>query len=187
MASKCFEKTVIRDAGLKCRHEVLLNENFLTVDQSMILNVLKLLRDHKDCMYKQLIDLTAVDMVSGKKRFYILYNMLSIRFKRRLYIKVYLNDGEYIPSIYKIFSCAEWFEREVYDMFGIIFEGNPDLRRILTDYGFQGHPLRKDFPLTGNVEVRYDVEKEEVVYEPVKLTQEYRSFDCLMPWKGQNS
>lgn len=154
--------------------------------------VLVFLRDDPACDFKLLMDITAVDYPAraadaDKGRFEIVYNLLSLRLNQRIRIKLYANEDTTIPSATAIFSAAGWFEREVWDMYGIVFDGNADLRRILTDYGFEGHPLRKDFPLTGYVELRYDEELKRVVYEPVKLTQDFRSFDFLSPWEAMTA
>ena len=154
------------------------------VKRDEIERVLTYLRDNVNCQFKQLVDLCGVDYPEREERFEVVYNLLSMSHNRRIRIKV-RTAGEPVPSVVGVFSTAGWFERECWDLFGVPFEGNPDLRRILTDYGFEGHPLRKDFPLTGFVEMRYDDEKKRVVYEPVKLTQEFRSFDFLSPWEGQ--
>ncbi|MCW8915470.1 MAG: NADH-quinone oxidoreductase subunit C [Magnetovibrio sp.] len=154
------------------------------VKRDDIERVLTYLRDNVNCQFKQLVDLCGVDYPEREERFEVVYNLLSMSHNRRIRIKV-RTAGQPVPSIVGVFSTAGWFERECWDLYGVPFEGNPDLRRILTDYGFQGHPLRKDFPLTGFVEMRYDDEKKRVVYEPVKMTQEFRSFDFLSPWEGQ--
>jgi NADH-quinone oxidoreductase subunit C len=149
-----------------------------------IVNLLTILRDDEQAMFKQLIDLTAVDYPERTKRFEVVYQLLSLKYNQRLCVKVNLEDGAYCQSICAVFGDANWLEREVWDMYGIKFKTHPDLRRILTDYGFEGHPQRKDFPLTGFIEVRYDEAKKRVVYEPVKLHQEFRNFDYLSPWEG---
>ncbi|MEM7444450.1 MAG: NADH-quinone oxidoreductase subunit C [Pseudomonadota bacterium] len=146
--------------------------------------VLTYLRDESDCLFHQLIDITAVDYPEREERFDVVYNLLSMKQNQRIRVKVTTDEDLPVPSVANIFPCATWFEREAWDMFGIFFEDNPDLRRILTDYGFEGHPLRKDFPMTGYVEVRYDEEQKRVVYEPVKLNQDFRTFDFLSPWEG---
>lgn len=146
--------------------------------------VLTFLRDDINCQFKLLMDVCGVDYPEREQRFEIVYNLLSLTHNLRIRIKVKCGEDEPVPTVTGVFSSANWWEREVWDMFGVMFSGHPDLRRILTDYGFEGHPLRKDFPLTGFVEMRYDDEKKRVVYEPVKLTQEYRSFDFLSPWEG---
>lgn len=149
--------------------------------------VLTFLRDDPGCLFKMLVDVTAVDYPEREARFEVVYNLLSLKHNRRVRLKLAVEDGVSVPSVSGIFGAASWYEREVWDMFGIAFTGHPDLRRILTDYGFEGHPLRKDFPLTGYVEVRYDDEQKRVVYEPVKLAQEFRSFDFVSPWEGMNT
>ncbi len=147
-------------------------------------NLLTILRDDTQTMFKQLIDLTAVDYPEREKRFEVIYQLLSLKHNQRITVKIHLADDVAGHSVCAIFGDANWLEREVWDMYGIKFKTHPDLRRILTDYGFEGHPQRKDFPLTGYVEVRYDEAKKRVVYEPVKLYQEYRTFDYLSPWEG---
>lgn len=145
------------------------------------------LRDHKDCLFNQLIDITAVDYPNQSKRFEMVYHFLSMPYNKRLRLKYTLHEGQAAPSLTPIFESANWYEREVYDLFGIMFENHPDLRRILTDYNFEGHPLRKDFPLTGYYEVRYDDTEKNIVYEPVVLPQAFREFDNLSPWEGMNT
>ncbi len=149
-----------------------------------IVPLLMFLRDDGACLFKQLVDICGVDWPEREKRFDVVYNLLSLRHNLRVRIKVQVEEEGSVPSVIEVFSAAGWFERETYDMYGVRFDGNPDLRRLLTDYGFDGHPLRKDFPLTGFVEVRYDDTQKRVVYEPVKLTQEFRNFDNLSPWQG---
>lgn len=141
------------------------------------------LRDHTETQCKQLIDITAVDSPMDKLRFSVVYNLLSLHYNKRIRVKTLVDSLTPVPSVTPLFSSAAWWEREVWDMFGIFFSNHPDLRRILTDYGFQGHPLRKDFPLTGYVEVRYDDSEKRVVTEPVELTQEFRYFDFSSPWE----
>lgn len=157
----------------------------LVVKAEQIIEVLLHLRDDPACLFACFVDITAVDYPSREKRFDLVYHLLSLRHNQRVRIKAALGEGESIPSAVGVFAAADWFERETYDMFGVLFSGHPDLRRILTDYGFEGHPLRKDFPMTGYVEVRYDDIEKRVVYEPVKLNQEFRQFDFLSPWEGQ--
>lgn len=152
-----------------------------------IVKVLTDLRDHVDTMCVQLIDITAVDYPTKADRFEVVYQLLSLRHNCRVRVKVTTDEDTPVPSVTKVFSSAGWLEREVWDMYGIAFEGNEDLRRILTDYGFEGHPLRKDFPLTGFVELRYDEAQARVVYEPVKLTQDFRAFDNLSPWEAMTT
>jgi NADH-quinone oxidoreductase subunit C len=146
--------------------------------------VLTLLRDDPACLFEVLIDICGVDFPEREHRFEVVYHLLSPRKNQRIRIKCETNEDTAVPSTVDVFPAANWFEREAYDMYGILFSDHPDLRRILTDYGFQGYPLRKDFPLTGYVEVRYDDAQKRVVYEPVKLTQEFRSFDFMSPWEG---
>ena len=142
------------------------------------------LRDNAACAFTTLVDITAVDYPAREQRFEVVYHFLSMRQNQRIRLKLPAGEDDVIPSIVEIFPSAEWYEREVFDMFGILFSGHPDLRRILTDYGFRGHPLRKDFPTTGYTEVRYDETAKRVVYEPVQLVQEYRQFDFMSPWEG---
>ncbi|EFP80758.1 NADH dehydrogenase (ubiquinone) Fe-S protein 3 [Puccinia graminis f. sp. tritici CRL 75-36-700-3] len=151
---------------------------------SGIVGTLTFLRDHKQCQYKQLIDISGVDYPTRPKRFEVVYHLLSIQYASRLRVKTYADEVSPVPSVSGIFRSADWFEREVYDMFGVFFHNHPDLRRILTDYGFEGYPLRKDFPLTGYTEVRYDEEKKRVVYEPLQLSQAFRNFEgANSPWE----
>ncbi|KAB2846068.1 MAG: NADH-quinone oxidoreductase subunit C [Hyphomicrobiaceae bacterium] len=156
----------------------------VTVAPESILQALETLREDADCQFEVLIDICGVDHPEREKRFDVVYHLLSMRKNQRIRVKVETDEETAVPSAIPVFPNANWYEREAYDMYGILFSGHPDLRRILTDYGFDGHPLRKDFPLTGYVEVRYDDEQKRVVYEPVKLTQEFRSFDFLSPWEG---
>lgn len=150
-----------------------------------ILEFLKFLRDDQNLSFKTLLDVFGADMLGIREpRFEVIYNLLSYKLNNRITVKVALDEGEEIPSVIPVFSSAGWFERETFDMYGIVFDNHPDLRRILTDYEFEGHPLRKDFPLTGYKEVRYDAEQQKIVYEPVKLQQEFRNFDFEMPWEG---
>lgn len=146
--------------------------------------LMTILRDDRELVFHQLIDVTAVDYPARDPRFEVVYNLLSVRHNHRIRVKTFANDDQLVPSVVDIFSSAGWFEREVFDMYGLYFEGHPDLRRILTDYGFDGHPQRKDFPLTGYKEVRYDEVLKRVVYEPVKLVQDFRKFDNVSPWEG---
>lgn len=156
----------------------------LLVERNHLLPILQFLRDDGECRYLQLVDIAGVDYPERPERFEVVYHLLSFHRNARLRVKVTAGEQSPVPSVASLFSCATWFEREAWDMYGILFSDNPDLRRILTDYGFDGHPLRKDFPLTGYVELRYDVEQKRVVYEPVKLNQAYRNFDYLSPWEG---
>ncbi len=160
------------------------DELVLKAKRDEIVNVLTHLRDDGACRFTQLVDVTAADYPSRPERFEVVYNMLSICNNTRVRVKLSASEETLVPSATAVFRSANWFEREVWDMYGILFSGHPDLRRILTDYGFEGHPQRKDFPLTGYVELRYDEEQKRVVYEPVKLTQDFRNFDYLSPWEG---
>ncbi len=146
--------------------------------------VLTFLRDDAECRFVCFIDICGADYPERQKRFDVVYHLLSPYRNRRIRVKVQADEDSAVPSVISVFPAANWYERETYDLYGVLFSGHPDLRRILTDYGFAGHPLRKDFPLTGHVEVRYDDEAKRVVYEPVKLVQEFRSFDYLSPWEG---
>lgn len=156
----------------------------LTVARDRIIDVLTTLRDDPACRFECLIDICGVDYPERTERFEVVYHLLSLRKNQRIRVKLATDEDAPVPSVNEIFPAANWFEREAYDMYGILFSNHPDLRRLLTDYGFQGYPLRKDFPLTGYVEVRYDDEQKRVVYEPVKLNQEFRSFDFESPWEG---
>ncbi len=152
--------------------------------RSAVAQVLKFLRDDSQTQFKVLVDLCGVDYPEREERFEVVYNLLSAKHNQRVRVKVSTDETTPVPTVVGLFSCAGWLEREAWDLFGIYFEDHPDLRRILTDYGFEGHPLRKDFPLTGHVEVRYDEQQKRVVYDPVKLTQDFRTFDFLSPWEG---
>jgi len=158
----------------------------LTLDVRVddIYAVIRFLRDDPRCKFTTLIDICGSDYPERGKRFDVVYHLLSMQLNHRIRIKGQTDDTAPAPSIANIFPCADWFEREAFDMYGILFSNHPDLRRILTDYGFEGHPLRKDFPMSGHVEVRYDSEQQRVVYEPVKLPQAFRNFDFLSPWEG---
>ncbi len=161
-----------------------LSEIVLHVKGDYINDVLRFLRDDAECKFEMLVDITATDHPAREKRFDVVYNLLSMSQNNRVRVKVPVDEDKPVNSVINTYITAGWFEREVWDMFGIPFSGNPDLRRILTDYGFEGHPLRKDFPLTGYVELRYDEEQKRVVYEPVQLQQDFRMFDNLSPWEG---
>ncbi|MBV8793074.1 MAG: NADH-quinone oxidoreductase subunit C [Pseudolabrys sp.] len=156
----------------------------VTVPAADIVRVATFLRDDPSCLFTCLIDVTAVDWPAREKRFDVVYHFLSPRLNRRIRIKAEVGEMDTIPSIIGVFRGADWFERETYDLYGVLFTGHPDMRRILTDYGFSGHPLRKDFPLTGFVEVCYDDQEKRVVYDKVRLAQEFRNFDFLSPWEG---
>jgi NADH-quinone oxidoreductase subunit C len=158
----------------------------ISVARDEIVNVLTFLRDDEACQFAVLIDICGVDYPEREQRFDVVYHLLSPRLNQRIRVKVTTDEATPVASVNGVFPAANWYEREAYDLYGIRFIGHPDLRRLLTDYGFQGHPMRKDFPLTGYVEVRYDDEKKRVVYEPVKLTQEFRDFDFESPWENPN-
>jgi NADH-quinone oxidoreductase subunit C len=160
------------------------DELTVTVKASEIVRVVKFLRDDPRCEFRSIIDITAVDWPSRENRFDVVYHFLSPTKNARVRIKVEVDETAPVASIIEVFPGANWFEREVYDLYGVLFTGHPDMRRLLTDYGFEGHPLRKDFPLTGFVEVRYDDELKRVVYDRVRLAQEFRNFDFLSPWEG---
>ena len=160
------------------------HELTVTAQASEIVAVMKLLRDDGRCLFSSFIDLTAVDWPSRERRFDVVYHLLSPKRNVRIRVKVETDETTPVPSVIELFPGADWYERETFDLYGVVFSGHPDLRRIMTDYGFEGHPLRKDFPLTGYVELRYDDELKRVVYEPVRLAQEFRNFDFLSPWEG---
>ena len=160
------------------------NEMVVTTDGAHIVALLTALRDNENCLFSQLVDVCGVDYPTRAQRFDVVYQLLSFKHNMRLRVKVATDEETPVPTVKHVFSNANWFEREAWDMYGMIFDGHGDLRRILTDYGFEGHAQRKDFPLTGYVELRYDEEQKRVVYEPVKLNQAYRSFDYLSPWEG---
>ncbi len=165
-------------------HAVRFGELTLNARADQIVTVLTFLRDDQRCRFTTLIDICGADYPERGKRFDVVYHLLSMHLNHRIRIKIETDEQIAVPSVAGLFPCADWFEREAFDMYGILFSNHPDLRRILTDYGFQGFPLRKDFPLSGHVEVRYDAEQQRVVYEPVKLTQAFRSFDFMSPWEG---
>lgn len=174
---------------LRCGDQVLdatvaFGELTVTSTLSSIVDLIEFLRSDSSCRFSTLIDITAVDHPERVQRFDMVWHLLSMYQNQRIRVKVAIREYEVVPSITRIHPCANWLERETFDMFGILFSGHPDLRRILTDYGFSGFPLRKDFPTTGYVEVRYDESEKRVIYEPVRLTQEYRQFDFLSPWEG---
>ena len=170
--------------GAVTRCYVEFGELNVCAEAGRIIDVLTHLRDAPDCLFINFIDQTAVDYPARERRFDVVYHLLSPKLNQRVRIKTAVGEDETIASAVDVWPAANWFERETYDMFGVIFSGHPDLRRILTDYGFEGHPLRKDFPMTGFVEVRYDDAQKRVVNEPVRLTQEFRQFDFLSPWEG---
>jgi NADH-quinone oxidoreductase subunit C len=159
-------------------------ELVLEVERDKIVKVLEFLRDDPLCDFRMFTDISGVDYPEREERFEVVYHLMSLTHNHRIRVKLWTDEFSPVPSVVSVFHGANWYEREVYDMYGVFFTGHPDLRRILTDYGFDGHPLRKDFPLTGFVEVRYDPEQRRVAYEPVKLTQDFRNFDFLSPWEG---
>ena len=180
-----LEKKINSELTTKIKEsKILHNQLYLSINSEDLLDVILLLKTNKDTKFKQLIDITAVDYPENKKRFKIVYLLLSHEFNQRILISYFINENEKISSLVNIFPSANWMEREIFDMYGIKFNDHPDLRRILTDYGFEGFPLRKDFPLTGHNEVRYSEEEKKVIYEPVKLEQNYRNFDYESPWEG---
>ncbi|MBY0355583.1 MAG: NADH-quinone oxidoreductase subunit C [Rickettsiales bacterium] len=164
--------------------EIIRHELIITIDRTSVIAALTFLRDDAACRFVQLVDVCGVDYPAKAERLCVVYNLLSLVHNQRIRVKVWTDENTPVASVVEVFPAAGWFEREVWDMYGVYFDGHPDLRRILTDYGFDGHPLRKDFPLTGYVEVRYDPEQQRVIYEPVKLTQSFRKFDFLSPWEG---
>jgi NADH-quinone oxidoreductase subunit C len=175
---------IIRAFGSAVQDSLRLDELCIVVPRSRIADVLLVLRDDPAIAMNQLMDICGADYPERPERFDVVYNLLSLKHNWRVRVKVQTDENSPVPSVVGVYSAAGWFERECWDLYGIAFTGHPDLRRILTDYGFEGHPLRKDFPLTGYVEVRYDDEKKRVVYEPVKLVQDFRNFDFLSPWEG---
>jgi NADH-quinone oxidoreductase subunit C len=170
--------------GAASAYTVTLGQLTLVADAGDIVRVMQFLRDDERCLFWCIIDITAVDWPEREKRFDVVYHLLSPRRNQRIRVKVQADEATPVPSIISVYRGADWFEREAYDLYGVLFSGHPDLRRLLTDYGFEGHPLRKDFPLTGFVEVRWDDELKRVVYDPVRLAQEFRNFDFLSPWEG---
>jgi len=180
LLQKYLSDCEIKDLNLnEFKEQVVIN-----LDKKDLLKLILFLKNHPILKFKQLVDILGVDYPSRDKRFEVIYLLLSHEINSRIGIKIQIKDGESAPSITEIFLSANWLEREVFDMYGIVFENHPDLRRILTDYEFEGFPLRKDFPLTGHTEVRYDDEIKKVIYEPVKLAQAYRNFDFESPWEG---
>ena len=187
MSITIFDLEKIVNSGLTTsikKSEINFSQLFIDVKVENLISTILFLKTNDKCRFKQLIDITAVDYPEKEERFKIVYLLLSLENNLRILINVNLEEKSIIPSITKIFPSANWMEREVFDMYGITFKDHPDLRRILTDYGFEGYPLRKDFPLTGHTEVRYSETKKKVISEPVKLEQEYRDFDFESPWEG---
>ena len=174
--------TALGDAVLG--FEVKRGELSVQVERERILDIVRFLYADPECLFWSFVDLCGVDFPEREKRFDVVYHLLSPRRNLRIRLKLQADEMTPVPSIVDVYPAANWWERETYDLYGILFEGHPDLRRILTDYGFDGHPLRKDFPLTGYAEVRYDDQQKRVVYEPVRLQQDFRSFDFLSPWEG---
>jgi NADH-quinone oxidoreductase subunit C len=170
--------------GAVLQSSFVFGELTLTLDLSRIIDALKLLRNDTDWQFVSIIDISGADYPERERRFEVVYHLLSPKLNRRIRLKIATDEETPIASATEVYPGADWYEREIYDFFGVLFVGHPDLRRILTDYGFDGHPLRKDFPMTGFVEVRYDDQEKRVRYEPVRLTQEFREFDFLSPWEG---
>jgi NADH-quinone oxidoreductase subunit C len=170
--------------GAASGHAVAFGQLTVAVNAAKIVEIVRFLRDDPGCRFVSVIDITAVDYPGRENRFDVVYHLLSPTLNARIRLRAEASETTQVPSIIDVFPGADWFERETYDLYGVIFIGHPDMRRLLTDYGFDGHPLRKDFPLTGFVEVRYDDQEKRVVYEPVRLNQEFRKFDFLSPWEG---
>ena len=180
-----LEKKINSELNTKINNSIIKNNQiYLYIDNIDLIDVIMFLKNYKDTKFKQLVDITAVDYPENEKRFKMVYLLLSHEFNQRIIINFSIKENESVASLFKIFPSSNWMEREVFDMYGINFINHPDLRRILTDYGFEGHPLRKDFPLTGHNEVRYSEDEKKVIYEPVKLEQNYRNFDYESPWEG---
>lgn len=173
--------------GIALQDFVELGEFSVTVPRTRLAEALKILRDDAAIAMSQLMDICGVDYPERPERFEVVYQLLSLRHNVRMRVKVQTDETSPVPTAVGVYNSANWFEREIWDLFGVTFAGHPDLRRILTEYGFEGHPLRKDFPLTGYVEVRYDPEQKRVIHEPVKLAQDFRSFDFLSPWEGMTN
>src|SRR5580692_8081890 len=171
-------------AGAATGHSIAFGQLTVTVQADKIVEVARFLRDDPGCRFVSFTDVTAVDYPGREKRFDVVYHLLSPTLNTRIRLRVAADETTQVPSIIDVFPGSDWFERETYDLYGVIFVGHPDMRRLLTDYGFDGHPLRKDFPLTGFVEVRYDDQEKRVLYEPVRLNQEFRKFDFMSPWEG---
>ncbi len=178
------ETIVAALGGAVSRYTIAFAELTVHADAQRVVEVATFLRDDPRCQFWCIIDITAVDWPGRERRFDVVYHFLSPKQNLRVRVKTETDEVTPVPSIIGVFPGADWFEREAYDLYGVLFTGHPDMRRILTDYGFEGHPLRKDFPLTGFVEVRWDDDVKRVVYEPVRLTQEFRDFDFLSPWEG---
>ena len=182
-----LEKKINSELTTKVKNSKLKhNQIYLNIESDDLLEVILFLKNNNESKFKQLIDITAVDYPENEKRFKLVYLFLSHEINSRIIVDFFVNENEIVSSLTSIFPSANWMEREVFDMYGIKFKDHPDLRRILTDYNFEGHPLRKDFPLTGHNEVRYSEDNKKVIYEPVKLEQNYRNFDFESPWEGTN-
>ena len=182
---KSIEKLINSELSSKVLNSIIENSELLIeISENNLIEVIQFLKSHEKCKFKQLIDIAGVDFPEDEKRFKLVYLFLSHELNHRIKVSVKFESKQNINSITKIFPSANWMEREVFDMYGVKFKNHPDLRRILTDYGFKGHPLRKDFPLTGFNEVRYSEKEKKVIYEPVKLEQNYRNFDFESPWEG---
>jgi len=180
-----LEKKINSELNTKInKTEIKHNQIYIEIDKDDLFDVILFLKTNKDTKFRQLIDLTVVDYPEQTQRFKVVYLLLSHEYNQRVILNYYISENEVIPSLTSIFPSANWMEREVFDMYGVNFKDHPDLRRILTDYGFEGHPLRKDFPLTGHSEVRYSEDQKKVINEPVKLEQNYRNFDYESPWEG---
>ena len=180
-----LEKKINSELATKIKESKILHDQlYLSINFEDLLDVVLLIKTNKDTKFRQLIDITAVDYPENQKRFKIVYLFLSHEINKRILLSYYINENEKISSLTKIFPSANWMEREIFDMYGVKFVDHPDLRRILTDYDFEGYPLRKDFPLTGHSETRYSEDEKKVIYEPVKLEQNYRNFDYESPWEG---
>ena len=170
--------------GAATSYAIAFDQLTVSVDVGKIIDVVTYLRDDPSCRFVNITDITAVDYPGRDKRFDVIYHFLSPTLNARIRLRAEADETTQVPSLIEVFPGADWFEREAYDLYGVIFTGHPDMRRLLTDYGFEGHPLRKDFPVTGFVEVRYDDQEKRVLYEPVRLSQEFRKFDFLSPWEG---
>jgi len=180
-----LEKKINSELTTKIKKsEIRHNQLYINIDSDDLIDATLFLKSNENTKFRQLIDITAVDYPENTKRFKVIYLFLSHEFNQRIVLSYLINENEVIPSLTSIYPAANWMEREVFDMYGVKFKDHPDLRRILTDYGFEGHPLRKDFPLTGHTEVRYSEEQKKVIQEPVKLEQNYRNFDYESPWEG---
>ncbi|MDA7750888.1 NADH-quinone oxidoreductase subunit C [Candidatus Pelagibacter sp.] len=180
-----LEKKINSELTTKIKKtEIRHDQLYINIESKDLLNVALFIKNNENTKFRQLIDITVVDYPENSQRFKVVYLFLSHEFNQRIILSYLINENEVIPSLTSIFPAANWMEREVFDMYGVKFKDHPDLRRILTDYGFEGHPLRKDFPLTGHTEVRYSEDQKKVISEPVKLEQNYRNFDYESPWEG---